>query len=315
MFGLAQIWSMLRDAASDWVEDKAPQLGAALAFYSVLSVAPLLVIAISIASLLYGEEAASRQMLLQAENMVGKEGALAIREMLENAQKPGSGIFATVLGIATLLLGASGVFGQLQDAMNIIWEVPAKKGNSVWNFVRARFLSFAMVLGTGFLLLVSLVLSALISGAGEYLSGQIQGLEPIMHLATAVVSFLLVSILFAMIFKLLPDTQVQWRDVWVGALLTAALFTIGKLVIGAYLGKSGLSSAYGAAGSLVVLVLWIYYSAQILFFGAELTQAYARRFGSRAIGDHKVSDQQPASEKSSSARAPASAARKTAASR
>lgn len=315
MLGLAQIWSMLRDAASDWVEDTAPQLGAALAFYSVLSVAPLLVIAISIASLVYGEEAASRQMLVQAENMVGKEGALAIREMLEHAQKPGSGIFAPVLGIATLLLGASGVFGQLQDAMNTIWEVPAKTGNSVWNFVRARFLSFAMVLGTGFLLLVSLVLSAMISGAGEYLSGQIRDLEPIMHLATALVSFLLVSILFAMIFKLLPDTQVQWRDVWVGAVLTAALFTIGKLVIGAYLGKSGLSSAYGAAGSLVVLVLWIYYSAQILFFGAELTQAYARRFGSRAIGDQKQSDQQPAPGKPPSSRIPASPSRKTAASR
>jgi membrane protein len=220
MFGLAQIWSMLEDAASDWVEDKAPQLGAALAFYSVLSVAPLLVIAISIASLVYGEEGARGQMLLQAENMVGKDEALAIREMLEHAQKPGSGIFATVLGIATLLLGASGVFGQLQDAMNTIWEVPAKKGNSIWNFVRARFLSFAMVLGTGFLLLVSLILSALISGAGEYLSGQIPGSEPIMHLATALVSFLLVSILFAMIFKLLPDTQVEWRDVWTGAVLT-----------------------------------------------------------------------------------------------
>jgi membrane protein len=315
MFGFTQIWSLLKDAASDWVEDKAPQLGAALAFYSVLSVTPLLIIAISIASLVYGEEAARGQILVQAENMVGTEGALAIREMLEHAQKPGSGMFATVFGVATLLLGASGVFGQLQDAMNTIWEVPAKEGNSIWNFVHARFLSFAMVLGTGFLLLVSLILSALISGSGEYLSGQIQGLEPIMHLATGLVTFLLVSILFAMIFKLLPDTRVEWEDVWIGAVLTAALFTIGKLAIGVYLGKSGLSSAYGAAGSLVVLVLWIYYSAQILFFGAELTQAYARRFGSRAIGEQQQSDQPAVSGKPHSSPVLSSPGQKSAASR
>jgi membrane protein len=278
-----EAWSMLREAAADWSADKASQLGAALAFYSLLSIAPLLIIAVAVAAFFFGEEAARGELMTQLTGMVGEDGAAAVQEMLQNAQQPGVGIVATVLGIATLLFGASGVFAQLQDAMNTVWDVEPKRESGIWSFIRTRFLSFAMVLGTGFLLLISLVLSASISAAGSFLTGAIPALEPVMHIANAVVTFLVVTLLFAMIFKFLPDAEVAWRDVWMGALFTAVLFTIGKLAIGIYLGQSALGSAYGAAGSLVVLVVWIYYSAQILFFGAELTQVYAHRHGSKIV--------------------------------
>jgi membrane protein len=275
-----EIWEVLKAAGSDWVEDKAAQLGAALSFYSVLSLAPLMVIALALAALVFGEQGATEQIMAQMDNMVGAEGAQAIQGMIENAKRPETGTIAAILGIVTLLFGASGVFGQLQEAMNTIWEVPPKTGGGFWNMIRARFLSFAMVLGTGFLLLISLLLSAAVAAFGTQMGHWWPALEPITHLINAGATFLVVTVLFAMIFKLLPDAQVAWRDVWVGALLTALLFTIGKLGIGLYLGKSAVGSTYGAAGSLVVLLLWIYYSAQILFFGAELTQVYATRYGS-----------------------------------
>ena len=278
----SESWQVLKTAGSDWVEDKASQLGAALAFYSILSLAPLLLIAVAIAATVFGESTAKSELMEQLTGMIGEQGAGAISTMLDHAQKPGSGIVATVFGLTTLIFGASGVFAQLQTAMNTIWEVPAKKNAGIWDTVRSRFLSFAMVLGTGFLLLVSLILSAVISGIGSYIGDQWPAFEPISQLSNAVVSFLVVTLLFAMIFKLLPDTDIAWRDVWVGALLTAILFTIGKFIIGLYLGKAAVGSAYGAAGSLVVLLIWIYYSAQILFFGAELTQVYARRYGSQS---------------------------------
>lgn len=274
------IWEIFRDAASGWVNDKASQLGAALAFYSILSLAPLLVISIWVASWFSDQKTARSELMGQLQGMVGDEGASAVQAMLENANQPAVGTLAGTLGIITLLLGASGVFGQLQDSMNTIWKVAPPTGVSIWSMVRARFLSFAMVLGTGFLLLVSLILSALVAGVGRYFGSLFPGLEPLLHLANAAITFVMVTFLFAMIYRLLPDTNVAWRDVWLGALVTAALFTVGKFLIGLYLGKSGLGSTYGAAGSLVVLVVWIYYSAQILFFGAELTHVYsARRTG------------------------------------
>jgi membrane protein len=279
---LSESWQVLKTAGSDWVEDKASQLGAALAFYSILSLAPLLLIAVAIAATVFGESTAKGELMEQLTEMIGEQGAGAISTMLDHAQNPGSGIVATVFGLVTLIFGASGVFAQLQTAMNTIWEVPAKKDAGIWDTIRSRFLSFAMVLGTGFLLLVSLILSAVISGIGSYLGDRFPAFEPISQLSNAVVSFLVVTVLFAMIFKLLPDTDIAWRDVWVGALITAVLFTIGKFFIGLYLGKAAVGSAYGAAGSLVVLLIWIYYSAQILFFGAELTQVYARRYGSQS---------------------------------
>jgi membrane protein len=277
----SESWQVLKTAGSDWLEDKAARLGAALAFYSILSIAPLLIVSLAIAALIFGDKAEG-EMMAQLTGLVGEQGAGAISTMLHHAQKPGTGIVATVFGMITLLFGASGVFAQLQEAMNEIWEVPPKKSSGIWDMIRGRFLSFAMVLGTGFLLLVSLILSAVISGIGSFIGDQWPAFEPIGQLSNMVVSFLVVTLLFAMIFKLLPDTSIAWRDVWVGALITAILFTIGKFFIGLYLGKAAVGSAYGAAGSLVVLLIWIYYSAQILFFGAELTQVYARRYGTQS---------------------------------
>lgn len=280
---LTKAWQLIREAAVDWMDDKASQLGAAMAFYSVLSIAPLLVITIAIASFVYDEADAKHQIASQMQELMGPEGAEAVTSLIENAQKPRTGTIAALLGLATLLFGASGVFGQLQDAMNTIWEVEPKP-LGFWGYLRARFLSFTMVLGTGFLLLASLVLSAWLSSMSDLLAAQLGGLATLTHIANVVISFAVITVLFALIFRVLPDTNVAWRDVWVGAIVTALLFTIGKYLIGLYLGTSSVGSAYGAAGSLVVLVVWIYYSAQILFFGAELTQVYARRYGSRAIG-------------------------------
>jgi membrane protein len=271
-------WAAVREAAADWVEDKATQMGAALAFYSVLSLAPLVVIALGIVSLFFDADAAGAQFMTQIQSMVGEEGAKAIGGMLASAENQEQrGGIAAVLGIATLLFGASGVFGQLQEAMNTIWDVPPKTGAGIWGMIRSRFLSFAMVLGTGFLLLVSLLLSAFIAGFGQQVGRWWPGLEAISHLANEAATFLVITLLFAMMFKLLPDAKVAWRDVWLGAVLTAILFTVGKLLIGLYLGKSAVGSSYGAAGSLVILLVWIYYSSQILFFGAELTHAMAEQ--------------------------------------
>lgn len=287
---LINTWQVLREAADEWMEDKASQLGAAMAFYSVLSLAPLLVIAIAIAALVFGEQEAKDQLAGQMTELMGPAGAEAVVELIQQAQQPRAGTIAALLGLATLLFGASGVFGQLQDAMNTIWEVkPQPLG--VWGYIRSRFLSFAMVLGTGFLLLASLVLSAWVTGVSDMLARQMAGLDTLAQMANQLISFGVVMVLFALIFRMLPDTNVAWRDVWFGAAITALLFSIGKYLIGLYLGTSSVGSAYGAAGSLVVLVLWIYYSAQIMFFGAEVTQVWARKFGSRSVGQTQAADQ------------------------
>ncbi len=274
-------WDLIRTTAREWSEDKVPRLGAALAFYSVLSIAPLLLIAIAVAALIFGEEAASGQLAGQIRQMVGQEGAEAIQMMLKNARKPGAGIVASIVGFATLLLGASGVFGQLQDAMNTIWEVQPKADRGILGMLRDRFFSFSMVLGTGFLLLTSLILSSAVAAAFHLLSGVSPALKPLLAVGDLAASAVVVILLFALIYKLLPDARIAWRDVWVGAGLTTALFLVGKAAIGAYLGRSGYGSSYGAAGSLVVLLVWIYYSSQILFFGAEFTKVYADRYGRR----------------------------------
>jgi membrane protein len=274
-------WGLVRTAFSEWMEDKVPRLGAALSYYSVLSIAPLLIIAIAVAGLVFGRDAASGQLVAQLRGMVGEHGAAAIQEMLANAQKPRTGGLAAILGIAALFFGAMGVFGQLQDAMNTIWEVQPRPGRGWIATIKDRFLSFVMVLGTGFLLLVSLILSTAVSAITEVVRGWMPIPGPILQAADTVVSAVVVAILFAMIFKLLPDAKISWTDVWVGAGLTTVLFVIGKWAIGLYLGRSAMASSYGAAGSLVVLLVWIYYSAQILFFGAEFTQVYANRYGSR----------------------------------
>jgi len=282
---LASNWPVLKNAAQEWARDKIPQMGAALAFYSVLSIAPLLIIAIAVAGLVFGEQAASGQLDAQIREFVGEEGAGAVKEMLANAQKPGGGIIASVVGVVTLLVAASGVFGQLQDSMNTIWEVEPKPGRGIWGFLKDRFLSFAMVLGIGFLLLVSLVLSSVLSALGGAFEQVLPVPAALLQGVELLVSFTVITLLFAMIYKFLPDVEIAWGDVWVGSVLTALLFTVGKFAIGLYLGRSSYGSAYGAAGSLVVLLVWIYYSSQILFFGAEFTKAYANQKGSRIRPD------------------------------
>jgi membrane protein len=276
-------WRLLRETFADWTEDKAPQLGAALAFYTALSIAPLLVITLGVAAFFLGDNAAAGQVSEQLRALVGDEGGNAIEDMIASANEPATGALATTLSIITLLVGASGVFGQLQGALNTIWEVQPKPGRGVWGFVRDRFLSFAMVMGMAFLLLVSLVITAGIAAANNLLGGLPDSLPWLAQGINFAASFAVLTLLFGMMFKLLPDVKMAWSDVWLGAAVTAILFTVGKFAIGLYLGHSSMASSYGVAGSFVVLLVWVYYSAQILFFGAELTQVYANQFGSKIV--------------------------------
>jgi membrane protein len=277
------IWTVLRQTVSEWSEDKAPQLGASLAVYAALSLAPLLVIALAIASLVFDEEAARGQIVGELQSLVGPEGGKAIQDMIESANKEDAGVFATILSVATLLFGASGVFGQLQDALNTIWEVKPKSGRGVWGVIKDRFLSFAMVMGVAFLLLVSLLLTAALASVGLAAEHLPEGIQWLAQIVNMIISFFVITALFALMFKLLPDVKMAWSDVWLGAVVTAVLFTAGKFAIGLYLGHSSMAQSYGVAGSFVVLLVWTYYSAQILFFGAELTQVYANQYGSRIV--------------------------------
>jgi len=286
------MWRLMKDAASDWSRDRAPRLGAALAYYTVFSLVPFLVVVIAVIGLVFGEVAAQSAILSQIAELVGEQTAAAIKDMIQRANQPSTGLFATAVAVATLLIGASGVFGQLQDALNTVWGVEPKEGRGVWGFIKDRFLSFVAVLGTGFLLLVSLILSSALAAFGKWFGGLLPLPEAVLQLMNFAFSFLVVTGLFALIFKVLPDAKVAWRDVWIGAALTSALFTIGKFALGVYLGKSNVASAYGATGSLVLVLLWVYYSAQILLYGAEFTQVYANRVGERIVptSDAKVTD-------------------------
>jgi len=259
-------------------------LAAALAYYTVFSIAPLLVIAIAIAGFFFGADAAQGQIVTQLQSLMGKEGAEAVQSLLQSTNKSQGGTIATILGIVTLLFGASGVFAQLQDALNFMWEVKPKKKpgvKGILSLVQSRFLSFAMVLVIGFLLLVSLVISTSLEGVSNYFGNLFPGLVIIGQLLNLVISYSAITLLFALIYRVLPDIKVFWKDVMPGALLAALLFTVGKYLLGLYLSHSGVSSAYGAAGSLVVILIWVYYSAQILLFGAEFTQVYAKAHGSK----------------------------------
>jgi membrane protein len=282
---MKNIFQLLRQTASEFSSDKVPRLGAALAYYTVFSIAPLLLIVIAIAGIAFGKADAQRQIVGQLNSAMGRSTAHTIEEMLANAAKPKSGSVATIVGIITLILGASGVFGQLKDALNTIWDVEPKKGSGILVMIKDRFLSAAMVFGIGFLLLVSLIIDAAISAMGKFAGAHFPGGEAVWHILELAVSFAVVTVLFAMIFRYLPDLRIEWRDVWLGAVFTSLLFVLGKFALGLYLGKSAVGSAYGAAGSLVVLLLWVYYSAQILLFGAEFTQVYARTYGTlRSVG-------------------------------
>jgi membrane protein len=273
------VWGLLKDSIKGWTDHSAARLGAALSYYTIFALPPLFVILIFIASLWLDEQMVRSELFGQVGGLIGAKGAQAIESTLEASNPQKQGLIASILAIGTLILTATGLFIELQSDLNQIWGVKAKPGQGIWGFIKVRLLSFGTLVGIGFLLLVSLVISAALSAAGKYFTGFAPGLNVLWMVFNFAFSFLVITALFAMIFKVLPDIKIAWRDVWVGAGLTALLFTIGKFLLGLYLGKNSTVSAYGAAGSLVLILLWVYYSGQILFFGAEFTRVYANRFG------------------------------------
>jgi membrane protein len=276
------IWVLLKESAANWSKHKDARQGAALAYYSIFSLGPLMVIAIAIAGLVFGQEAVRRQLGSQLTGLLGGTGAQAVQAMLAGASKPQEGIVAAILGVGTLLFAAVGVVVQLKDALNTVWEVEPPKQGGLWAFLRTYVVSLAGVLAVGFLLLVSLLLTAVLSASGKYVAPYLP--EAALHVVGSALSFGVITLLFAMMFKWLPDTPVDWRNVWLSAAITAALFEVGKLLIGLYIGKQALESTYGAAASLVVLLIWIYYSSQIVLMGAEFTQVHAKNYRSQKAG-------------------------------
>jgi membrane protein len=279
--GPRQAWTLLKQAVAAWQSDYAPSMGAALAYYTLFSIAPLLLIVISVAGMVFGDAAARGEIAEQLSGLMGAQGAAAIEGLLQNAARPGQGAIAAAAGVALLLLGATSVFGELQNALDRIWRAPQKKQMSGWwSLLRSRLLSFGMILALAFLLMVSLIASAALAALGKWWGPAFAGWEVLAHLLDALVSLGLATLMFALIYKVIPRVRIEWRDVWTGAAATALLFAVGKVLIGLYLGKSSLASAFGAAGSLVVVMVWVYYSAQIFLLGAELTRAYALSHGS-----------------------------------
>ncbi len=272
---IRQMLPLLKETFSKWSEHDAPRLGASLAFYTLLSLAPLLIIAIAIVALVFGHDAAQDQIGNQLRDLVGQSGADAIKTMLARSHNASSGVVATAIGVITLLLGASGVCGELRAALNKMWDAKPAGGSGFMAMIKEKSFAFGMVLAIGFLLLVSLVVSAGLAAVGMYASGVLPIPPFVLEILNFLVSFGVITLLFALIYKYVPDVKIEWHDVWIGATATALLFTIGKFLIGLYLGKAGVGSAYGAAGSLVAVIVWVYYSAQIFFFGAEFTQVYA----------------------------------------
>jgi len=287
MKNISNLLNLFKRTYQEWKEDRASRLSAALAYYTIFSIAPLLVIAIAVAGFIWEAEAVKAQVMSQIQGLVGAEGANFVADLIESASNPAEGIIATIVGVITLLFGALGVFNELHNSLNIIWEVKEEKTEGFWQAVKKaivdRFLSFTMVLGIGFLLLVSLVVSAGLSATQELVGNAFPIPEFLLQIINLIISIGVITVLFAMIYKYLPDAEVPWRDVWLGAFVTAILFSVGKMLIGIYLGNSAVASSFGAAGSLVLLLIWIYYSAQILFFGAEFTQVYANMHGSKIL--------------------------------
>ena len=272
--------ALLREVYDEWRKDNALGLGAALAYYTIFSMAPLLVLVIAIAGLVFGRAAAQGEIVAQITSLVGPAPAQMIQDMIARASGPKAGALATLVSLAAMALGASGVFGQLQQAFNQIWDAPPPRGGFRAQ-LRRRAATFGMILGVGFLLVVSLVVSAALAAVHELIARHLPIASRILPALNFFVSLAVVTALFAMIYKVLPDVEMSWRDVWLGAVVTALLFTIGKTLLALYLGRAGVASVYGAAGSFVLVLLWIYYSAQILFIGAEFTEVYSRRYGSR----------------------------------
>ncbi|MDP9000095.1 MAG: YihY/virulence factor BrkB family protein [Myxococcota bacterium] len=276
-----ELWSLVKETATDWNDHNAARLAAALACYTLLSIAPLVVLSVAVAGLAFGDQAARGEISAQIGAVVGADAAHAVEAIVVNAKTPSSGIIGTVFGIVVLLFGASGVFGELESALNTIWGVAPKPGRGWKGLVMDRFFSFTMVIAVAFLLLVSLVMSAALAATGKFFSSSLPGGDALWQVVNFIVALGITTLLFGIVFKYVPAAKIDWRDVWLGAVVTAVLFGVGKLLLGLYIGRSSITSAYGAAGSLVALVIWVYYTSQIVFMGAEFTQVHARRSGRR----------------------------------
>jgi membrane protein len=282
-------YQLIKKSVSAWIDDYAPSMGAAISYYTVFSIAPLLLIVIAVAGFVWGREAVQGEIVGQLTELIGKDGATGIQALIESANQPTKGLVATAISIVVLVIGATTVFAELQSALDRIWQVPkAPNVSGIWALFRSRLLSLGFILGLGFLLLVSLVSSAGIAAMGKWASGLLPGWETMLYLINTMFSLGIATLLFAMIFKFMPQAKVSWRDVWVGAGVTAVLFEVGKTLISLYIGKSSITSSFAAAGSLVVLLVWVYYSAQIFLLGAEFTWVYANEHGSLAPTDKRA---------------------------
>jgi len=285
----SDLLSLSKQAITAWLDDAAPSMGAALSYYTIFSLAPLLLIVMSVAGFVFGAEAARGELFGQLRGLMGADAAQSVQTLLASLDKPVQGVGASVVGVALLVIGATSVFGELQNSLDRIWRAPLRKKNSgLWNLLRERLLSIGMILGLAFLLMVSLLAGAFVSALGKWWAPIFGGWEIVAQIANAAVGFILSTLVFAMIYKLMPRAQVRWRDVWIGAIVTSALFTMGKFLIGLYIGKSAVASGFGAAGSIAVILVWVYYSAQIFLIGAEFTWVYAQKFGSMRDSPHRT---------------------------
>ena len=284
---IKKIWLLIKTTVIAWSDDYAPSMGAALAFYTLFSIAPLLLIVLSIMGFVFGAEAARGEIAQQLQNLMGEQSALAVQALLQNANKPSEGILATIVGVLLLLIGATSVFGELQSALDRIWRAPERPPiRSIISFLRSRLLSFGMIFGIGFILMVSLIFNAALSAVSHWWSLQFKEWYIILYSVNLVFGFVMTTAMFALIYKYIPSVKIRWHEVWLGALITAALFTVGKFLIGLYMTKSAVASGFGAAGSVVALLVWVYYSAQIFLLGAEFTWAYSTLYGSRSKISH-----------------------------
>ena len=287
-------WSLIKESFSAWMDDDAPSMGAALAYYTLFSIAPLLLIVITTAGLFFGEEAVRGEIFGQLRGLMGDEGAKAIEALLASVSKPEEGALGTIVGAIFLLIGATTVFNELQNAFDRIWQAPAgKQSGGAWSLIRSRLLSFGLILGIGFLMMVSLVFSAVMAAMGKWWGPLFSRLELLAGGVNFVLSFVLATVVFAMLYKFMPRVRMSWHDVWAGAAVTAMLFALGKFLIGMYIGKSAISSGFGAAGSLVVVLVWVYYSAQIFLLGAEFTKVFSHTRGSRISMAAPAPDEMP----------------------
>ncbi len=273
-------WHLVYDTVNEWVNDRASRKGAALAFYTVFSLAPILILSIAIAGLFFGQEAARGEIFGQVKDLLGADAASAVQAMIQSASRPGAGRLATIIGLITLCIGATTALAELKDGLDQIWRAPPERTSGFWYFVRKRLLSVGLILSLGFLLLVSLVFSALVSALARTW-GPADATGMVLQGVNFLFSFALVTLLFAMIYKILPSVHIAWKDVTIGSVITALLFSVGKALIGVYLGNSAVASTYGAAGSVILVLIWVYYSAQVFLLGAEFTKVYAHRYGSR----------------------------------